>query len=101
MEQKQVTPEDHHVVIRNAERQDVPLLLEFIRGIARFAKMEDEVIASADELEQDQIICINRAQNKQNYANFQLFSEKYANYERFFVLLQKLDKLINITKQLR
>jgi GNAT superfamily N-acetyltransferase len=53
MEQKQVTPEDHHVVIRNAERQDVPLLLEFIRGIARFAKMEDEVIASADELEQE------------------------------------------------
>lgn len=44
MEQKQVTPEDHHVVIRNAERQDVLLLLEYIRGIARFAKMENEVI---------------------------------------------------------
>jgi len=35
------------IAIRKAERQDVPLLLEFIRGIARFGKMEDEVIASS------------------------------------------------------
>jgi hypothetical protein len=55
MEQKQVTPEDHHVVIRNAERQDVPLLLEFIRGIARFAK--NDIFSYFY-----QIICINRAQ---------------------------------------
>ena len=41
------------VVIRKAERQDVPLLLEFIRGIARYEKMENEVIASADVLEQE------------------------------------------------
>ena len=40
-----------NVEIRKAERQDVPLLLELIRGIARFAKMEDEVTASADVLE--------------------------------------------------
>ena len=39
------------IVIRKAERQDVPLLLEFIRGIARYEKMENEVIASADVLE--------------------------------------------------
>jgi hypothetical protein len=38
------------VAIRKAERQDVPLLLEFIRGIARYEKMEDEVITSADVL---------------------------------------------------
>ena len=42
-----------NVVIREAERQDVPLLLEFIRGIARYAKMEDEVIASLDVLERE------------------------------------------------
>ena len=42
-----------NVEIRKAERQDVPLLLEFIRGIARFAKMEDEVTASADVLERE------------------------------------------------
>ena len=42
-----------NVVIRKAERQDVPLLLEFIRGIARYAKMEDEVIASLDVLERE------------------------------------------------
>ena len=39
------------VMIRKAERQDVPLLLEFIKGIARYEKMEDEVIASPDVLE--------------------------------------------------
>ena len=42
-----------NVEIRKAERQDVPLLLELIRGIARFAKMEDEVTASADVLERE------------------------------------------------
>jgi len=40
-------------VIRKAERQDVPLLLEFIRGIARFGNMEKEVIASPEVLEQE------------------------------------------------
>ena len=29
-----------NVEIRKAERQDVPLLLKFIRGIARYAQME-------------------------------------------------------------
>ena len=41
------------VMIRKAERQDVPLLLEFIRGIARFGKMEDGVIASPEVLERE------------------------------------------------
>ena len=41
------------IVIRKAERQDVPLLMEFIRGIARYEKMENEVIASADVLERE------------------------------------------------
>ena len=44
-------PKDPAILeIRKAERQDVPLLLEFIKGIARYAKMEDEVIASPDVL---------------------------------------------------
>ena len=41
------------MAIRKAERQDVPLLLEFIRGIARFGKMENEVIASPEVLERE------------------------------------------------
>jgi GNAT superfamily N-acetyltransferase len=41
------------VRIRRAERGDTALLLEFIRGIARYEKMEDEVIASADVLERE------------------------------------------------
>ena len=42
-----------NVEIRKAERQDVPLLLEFIRGIARYEKMENEVIASPEVLERE------------------------------------------------
>lgn len=30
----------NNIVIRKVERQDVPLLLDFIRGIARYGKME-------------------------------------------------------------
>ena len=30
------------------ERKDVGLLLEFIRGIAKYEKMKDEVVATAD-----------------------------------------------------
>ena len=44
---------ENNIVIRKAERQDVPLLLNFIRGIAQYEKMENEVIASADVLEQE------------------------------------------------
>ena len=40
-------------MIPKAERQDVPLLLEFIRDIARFGRMEDEVIASPEVLERE------------------------------------------------
>ena len=39
-----------NILIRRAERQDVPLLLDFIRGIARYEKMENEVIASPEVL---------------------------------------------------
>ena len=42
-----------NIEIRKAERQDVPLLLEFIKGIARYEKMENEVIASGDVLERE------------------------------------------------
>ena len=45
--------DNKNIVIRKAERQDVPLLLEFIKGIARYEKMENEVIASADVLERE------------------------------------------------
>jgi GNAT superfamily N-acetyltransferase len=46
-----MTKED--ILIRRAERQDVPLLLKFIKGIARYAKMENEVIASPEVLERE------------------------------------------------
>ncbi|MBR6248173.1 MAG: GNAT family N-acetyltransferase, partial [Muribaculaceae bacterium] len=42
-----------NILIRKAERQDVPLLLDFIRGIARYEKMENEVIASQEVLERE------------------------------------------------
>ena len=37
--------------IRQAERRDVGLLLKFIRGIAKYEKMEDQVVAKAGTLE--------------------------------------------------
>ena len=43
----------NNIVIRKAEREDVQLLLEFIKGIAQYEKMENEVIASADVLERE------------------------------------------------
>ena len=43
----------NEVIIRRAERQDVNLLLEFIRGIARYEKLENEVIASPEVLESE------------------------------------------------
>ena len=42
-----------NMTIRKAGRQDVPLLLEFIGGIAKYEKMENEVIASAEVLERE------------------------------------------------
>ena len=42
-----------NMMIRKAERHDVPLLLEFIRGIARYEKMENEVVASPEVLERE------------------------------------------------
>lgn len=38
--------------IRKAEREDVALILGFIKGIARYEKMEDEVEATTELLEQ-------------------------------------------------
>ncbi len=42
-----------YITIRKAERQDVLLLLEFIKGIARYEKMENEVIALPEVLERE------------------------------------------------
>ena len=42
-----------YITIRKAERQDVLLLLEFIKGIARYEKMENEVIATPEVLERE------------------------------------------------
>lgn len=39
--------------IRKAERHDVPLLMKFIRGIAKYEKMEDEVITAEHTLEEE------------------------------------------------
>ncbi len=39
------------LTIRYAERKDVPLLLAFIKGIAKYEKMEHEVVATPEILE--------------------------------------------------
>lgn len=43
---------DRKFTIRKAVREDAALILEFIKGIARYEKMEDEVKATAELLEQ-------------------------------------------------
>lgn len=42
---------ENSFTIRQAERKDVPLLLEFIRGIAKYEHLEHEVVATAETLE--------------------------------------------------
>ena len=42
---------EKYFTIRQAERRDVPLLLEFIRGIAKYEHLEHEVVTTAETLE--------------------------------------------------
>ena len=42
------------VDIRKAERGDAALILEFIRGIAAYEKMENDVVATVELIEQQQ-----------------------------------------------
>lgn len=44
---------EQNFTIRKAERKDVALLLEFIKGIARYEKLENEVIADLATLESE------------------------------------------------
>lgn len=37
---------------RSAERQDVPLILRYIRELARYEKLEEEVVATEEILEE-------------------------------------------------
>jgi hypothetical protein len=53
----------NEVVIRRAERQDVSFLLEFIRGIARYEKLENEVIASPEVLEREYLTSTGQKQS--------------------------------------
>ena len=42
---------DRHVTFRTAERQDVPLILQFIRELAEYEGMLDQVVADESTLE--------------------------------------------------
>lgn len=44
---------EQYFTIRKAERKDVALLLEFIKGIAKYEKLEKEVIADLATLESE------------------------------------------------
>ena len=52
---------EKYFTIRQAERRDVPLLLEFIRGIAKYEHLEHEVVATAETLEAE-IFDLHRAE---------------------------------------
>ena len=40
------------VTFRKAVREDVPLILEFIKGLAEYEKMSDEVVATEEILDE-------------------------------------------------
>jgi GNAT superfamily N-acetyltransferase len=44
---------DNNTIIRKAVREDIPMILEFINGIARYEKMENEVEATVELLEKE------------------------------------------------
>lgn len=41
----------NNIYFRNAERKDIPLILQFVRELAEYEKMLDQVIADPDTLE--------------------------------------------------
>ena len=43
-------PETHRLSLRNAEIQDVPLILDFIRKLADYEKLSHEVVATEKDL---------------------------------------------------
>jgi len=70
--------ENKSVKIRRAVREDVPLIMEFIRGIARYEKMEDEVEATIELLE-EQLFDSHRAE-----VIFAMEGEKEVGFALFF-----------------
>lgn len=66
------------VVIRKAVREDAALILEFIKGIARYEKMENEVEATVEMLE-EQLFDKGRAE-----VIFAMVKDKEVGFALFF-----------------
>lgn len=72
------------VVIRKAVREDTALILEFIRGIAKYEKMENEVEATIEMLE-EQLFDKGRAEvifamEKDKEVGFALFFHNFSTF---------------------
>ena len=72
------------VVIRKAVREDAALILEFIKGIARYEKMENEVEATVEMLE-EQMFDKGRAEvifamEKDKEVGFALFFHNFSTF---------------------
>ena len=72
------------VVIRKAVREDAALILEFIKGIARYEKMENEVEATVEMLE-EQLFDKGRAEvifamEKDKEVGFALFFHNFSTF---------------------
>lgn len=72
------------VVIRKAVREDAALILEFIRGIAKYEKMENEVEATVEMLE-EQLFDKGRAEvifamEKDKEVGFALFFHNFSTF---------------------
>ena len=71
-------------VIRKAVREDAPLILEFIKGIARYEKMENDVEATEETLE-EQLFDKERAEvifamENGKEVGFALFFQNFSTY---------------------
>lgn len=76
--------QDNSMYIRKAERKDCALILEFIKGIARYEKMEDQVEATVEQLQQ-QLFDMHRsevifAMEKGREVGFALFFHNFSTF---------------------
>ena len=76
--------EKKNTIIRKAVREDAALILEFIKGIARYEKMENEVEATVEMLE-EQLFDKGRAEvifamEKDKEVGFALFFHNFSTF---------------------
>jgi GNAT superfamily N-acetyltransferase len=75
---------NEHTVLRDAEEQDVSLILEFIRDLAKYEHLLDQVIATEEELRKhlfhDHIAEVLICEFKETPAGFALYFHNFSTF---------------------